>query len=192
MSQHETIPTTHLGGSFSAALRHLYFVRFAFALIWALILIPHGDKADALLTLLVVIYPLFDAGAVLWQLRARAGGDRSPAAEWINVVVSVAVAVALGVASQSSLGATLAIWGGWAIASGVPQLVTAIRNRRDGGQVAQMLSGGISVLAGGSFLAQGLKDADSISGVGGYAAVGAIFFLISAIRLSVVGRRAAA
>jgi uncharacterized membrane protein HdeD (DUF308 family) len=192
MTHHGTLPTTTPAGSFSEALRRLYFVRFAFALIWALVLIPNGDTTGALLTVLVVAYPLFDAGAVLWQLRARTGQDRSRTAEWINVAVSVAVAAALGVTSQSSLSATLAIWGAWAIASGVPQLVTAVRNRRDGGQVAQMLSGGISVLAGASFLAQGRQHADSISSVGGYAAAGAIFFLVSAIRLSVTARKVAA
>lgn len=179
-------------GSFSSALRRLYLVRFAFAVIWALALIPHGDTTGGLLTVLVVIYPLFDAGAVLWQIRARSDEDRSGFAEWINVGVSVAVAVALGIASTSSLSATLAVWGAWAIGSGAPQLATAVRNRRAGGQVPQMLSGGISVLAGASFLVQGLGDADSVSAVGGYAVVGAVFFLISAIRLSVVARRVAA
>ncbi|NYG58663.1 hypothetical protein BJ980_001586 [Nocardioides daedukensis] len=54
--------------------------------------------------------------------------------------------------------------------------------------MAQTLSGGISVLAGGAFLGQGLQDADNIAGVGGYAILGGIFFLTSAIRLSVVLR----
>jgi hypothetical protein len=55
-----------------------------------------------------------------------------------------------------------------------------------------MLSGGISVLAGLSFLAMGLRGADSIAMVGGYATVGGVFFLISAIRLSVLLRKSAA
>lgn len=187
-----TTSSTSIPATFSQALSRLYLVRFGFAVIWAALLFPTSDATGPFLTVLLVVYPLFDAGAVLWQLRAEPDARRSKVSEWINVAVSVIVAIALGVASTSSIGTALAVWGAWAIGSGIAQLVTAIRNRRAGGQVPQMLSGGISVLAGGSFLAQGLGDADSMSGVGGYAILGGVFFLISAIRLRVVLRRTAA
>jgi uncharacterized membrane protein HdeD (DUF308 family) len=177
---------------FSQALRRLYFIRFAFAIVWAVLLFATSTTEGALLTGLLVIYPLFDAGAVLWQLRAERGAQRSNVTERINVLVSVIVAIALGIASTVSVAAALAVWGGWAIGSGIPQLITAIRNRRSGGQVPQMLSGGISVLAGSAFLAQGLRGADNIAGVGGYAILGGVFFLISAILLSLAPRKAAA
>ncbi|MGO2431415.1 hypothetical protein ACTXJG_10680 [Glutamicibacter arilaitensis] len=90
----------------------------------------------------------------------------------------------LGIASSISLPAAVAVWGVWAIASGVPQLLTAIRNRGAGGQIAQVLSGGISVLAGGGFLYQGLLGRAMMAGVAGYATLGAVFFLVSAIVLS--------
>src|SRR5690606_32587826 len=134
---------------------------------------------------LLVIYPLFDAAAVLWQLRADPDRGRSKIAEWANVVVSVAIAIALGIASTSSISAAVAVWGVWAIISGVPQLIAAIRNRQNGGQVAQMLSGGISVFAGLGFLFQGISGSAMISGTAGYATLGAVFFLVSAIRLSI-------
>jgi len=178
--------------AFGAALRRLYFLRFALAVVWAGLLLSTAADEGAFLTTLLVLYPLFDAAAVLWQLRAGPGRGRSRAAEWVNVVVSAAVAVALGVASTHSIGAALAVWGIWAIAAGIPQLVTALRNRDAGGQVPQVLSGGISVLAGVSFLVQGLGDADSMAGAAGYATLGAVFFLISAIRLRVVQRVRAA
>lgn len=178
--------------AFGEALRRLYFVRFAFAVVWAGLLLAVSSEEGPLLTALLVIYPLFDAGAVLWQLRAGGGARRSTAAERANVAVSVAVAAALGVASTVSIGAALAVWGLWAVGSGVPQLVAARRNRREGGQVPQMLSGGISVLAGASFLAQGLGGAENIAGAGGYATLGGIFFLISALRLTGVLRKGAA
>lgn len=79
----------------------------------------------------------------------------------------------------------------WAIGAGIPQLIAAIRNRRSGGQVPQMLSGGISVFAGSGFLLQGLQGAGTIAGVAGYAILGAIFFLVSAIRLSMILRKKA-
>jgi len=182
--------STTTSSAFSRALRRLYAVRFAFALIWAgVLLLLAPDTTGPLVSVLLVGYPLFDAAAVLWQLRSERDSRKPKVTEWINVTVSVLVAVALAVASTVSLSAALVVWGVWAIGSGVPQLITAIRNRRSGGQVPQMLSGGISVLAGGSFVVQGLQGADNIANVGGYAALGGIFFLISAIRLSVMMRR---
>ncbi|SFB75926.1 hypothetical protein SAMN04487968_101354 [Nocardioides terrae] len=184
-----TITETITTSTFSQALRRLYFVRSGFAVIWAALLFPTSVATGPLLTALLFIYPLFDAAAVLWQLRTDPDTQGAKVTEWVNVIVSIVVAIALGAASTSSIGAALAVWGIWAIGAGIPQLITAIRNRRSGGQVPQMLSGGISVLAGASFLAQGLGDADNISGVGGYAILGGVFFLISAIRLSIVLRR---
>jgi hypothetical protein len=175
--------------TFGNALRRLYVIRFAFAIVWAGLLFATSGTEGPLLTPLLVIYPLFDAGAILWQLRAEGTTQRSNVTEWINVAVSTIVALALGIAATVSLSAALAIWGGWAIGSGIPQLITAIRNRRSGGQVAQMLSGGISVLAGGAFLAQGLGGEGNIDGVGGYAILGGVFFLISAILLSLAPRK---
>ena len=171
--------------SYGLALRRLYFVRFAFAILWAGLVFTTAHLVPVL-TVLLIVYPLFDAGAVLWQLRADPDDRRSKASEWINVIVSVAVAVALGVASTVSISAVLVVWGVWAIGAGAPQLVTAIRNRRTGGQVPQMLSGGISVLAGAGFLLQGLQGGEMITGPAGYAILGGVFFLISAIRLSLI------
>lgn len=184
-----TISETAVPTTYGDHLRRLYLVRFAFALIWAALLFPTSAATGPFLTVLLFVYPLFDAAAVLWQLRADPDTQRSKVSEGVNVAVSLVVAVALGVASTTSIAAALAVWGVWAIGAGIPQLVTAIRNRRSGGQVPQMLSGGISVLAGGSFLAQGLQDADSIAGVGGYALLGGVFFLVSAVRLSILRRR---
>ena len=50
-----------------------------------------------------------------------------------------------------------------------------------------MLSGGISVLAGGSFAASA-SSADSVTQVAGYAVLGGVFFLVSAVRLGRGGR----
>lgn len=181
--------TTVSPPTFRRALRRLYFIRAAFAVVWAALLVVASMSAGPFLTVLLVVYPLFDAGAVLWQLRAAPDSTRSSAPEWANIIVSVLVAVALGVASTFSASAALAVWGIWAIGAGIPQLISAIRNRRTGGQVPQMLSGGISVFAGSAFLIQGLQGAQAIAGVGGYAILGAIFFLVSAIRLSSVIRK---
>lgn len=183
-----TAPTT----TFASALRRLYFTRFAFAIVWAGLVFTTATTASPQLTVLLIVYPLFDAGSVLWQIRANPDRTRSTVAEWVNVVVSVIVAVALGVASAHSVAAALAVWGAWAIGAGIPQLIAAIRNRRSGGQVAQMLSGGISVFAGASFLLSGLQGSEMITGAAGYAVLGAVFFLISAIRLNATIRKSVA
>lgn len=181
-----TIDTEH-ALAYGRSLRGLYFVRFAFAILWVGVIfatVASATAPDVLLTVLLIIYPAFDAGAVAWQLRANPDTHRSRTSEWVNVVVSTAVAIALGITSSSSIDAAVAVWGAWAIVAGIPQLITAIRNRRSGGQIAQMLSGGISVIAGAGFLMQGIRGNGEMTGPAGYAAVGAIFFLVSAIHLS--------
>ncbi len=174
--------------TFTAALRRLYAVRFVLALAWAALLFSTASDRGTLLTVLVVAYPLVDAAAVLWQLRAPGRGSAARWPEWLNVVVSVAVAVALGWAAGRSFGAVLAVWGVWAVGAGAPQLVTALQRRRSGGQVPQILSGGISVLAGLGFLSQASQSPSGVAGIGGYAVLGGVFFLVSALRLTQVLR----
>ncbi|NLP85028.1 hypothetical protein HF576_14340 [Microbacterium sp. CFH 90308] len=166
-------------------LRRLYFIRFAFALLWAALVFTAGSAAGPLQTVLLVLYPLVDAGAVLMQIRSE-GDSRGPRpAEQINVILSTLAAIALAWASTVSTPAVLLAWGAWAIVSGLTQLVAAIIRRKSHGQVPLMISGGISILAGGAFAAQGLQGGGTVAGVGGYAVLGGIFFLIAAIRLSI-------
>lgn len=174
--------------AYGPKLRNLYFVRFAFELAWVGVVTAIAGKAmgpSVLMTVLLVAYPVFDAAAVLWQLRADPNTQRSKASEWAGVGVSVGVAIALAITSPVSGAAAVGVWGVWAIVAGVPQLITAIRNWRSGGQIAQVLSGGISVFAGTSFILKAAQGNGEISGVTGYATLGAIFFLVSAVHLSI-------
>jgi uncharacterized membrane protein HdeD (DUF308 family) len=68
-------------------------------------------------------------------------------------------------------------------------LLVAVLRYRLGGQWAMILSGGISVIAGGDFIAMAGGPHPSLTGVAGYATLGGIFFLISAIRLHRLARR---
>jgi uncharacterized membrane protein HdeD (DUF308 family) len=171
------------------ALRRLYFTRFAFAVVWAVVLIVTGGAPSPFLTVWLLIYPLFDAASVLYQLRSEGRSNSPRIAEWLNVVLSVAAGVALAVTSTVSTGAALITWGVWAIVSGLLQLIVAILRRHAGGQVPLMISGAVSVLAGGAFAVMGAGGASSLTSVGGYATIGAILFLVSAIRLSVLRGR---
>ncbi|OZC60274.1 hypothetical protein CH267_04835 [Rhodococcus sp. 06-621-2] len=186
MTTTATLPSTPL----LTALRGVYFLRFAFALVWASILLATMPGPGPLLTVLLVIYPLVDAAAVYWQIHSEGDASAPRVVETINVVVSVVIAIAVGVASTLSIAAALGVWGAWAAVSGLSQLITAVRRRSAGGQIPQMFSGGISVLAGISFLVQASNGADSLTSIGGYAILGGLFFLASAIRLSVVLRPA--
>ena len=176
---------------FGATLRRIYLLRAAFALVWAAVLIVAAPDPGPLLAVLLVVYPLADAGAVLWQLRSEGRTPAPRVAEWANVLVSLVVAATLGWAGTHSIDAALAVWGAWAALSGLTQLATAVLRRRTGGQVPQIVSGAISVAAGVGFLGQSAQDPANMAGAGGYAVLGAVFFLVSAVRLNALQRRAA-
>lgn len=173
-----------------AQLRRLYAIRFGFAVVWSVLLVLASGAVGPLLTVLLVLYPLVDAVAVIWQLRSEGRGQASRVPEIVNVVLSLLAAIALGWASVTSFSTVLAVWGIWAITSGAAQLVTALLRRRSGGQVPLIISGAISIAAGAAFASQSAHEVASIAGIAGYSAFGGIFFLIAAVRLTVLLRRA--
>lgn len=62
---------------YSRKLRNLYFARFAVAIIWVGLMLAAAVRAtepSILLTALLVFFPAFAAGAVLWQMRADPAG----------------------------------------------------------------------------------------------------------------------
>jgi hypothetical protein len=167
-------------------LRLYYYMRAAFSVLWVVAAFTLGQHAPVLAAILLVAYPAWDALANYVDA-SRSGGLRDNRTQAINVVVSIATAVAVLLALQESMNWVLGVFGAWAILSGLLQLGTAInRWKRFGAQWAMVLSGAQSALAGMFFIAQaGQPDTPSISNVAGYAGVGALYFLISAIWLSV-------
>jgi uncharacterized membrane protein HdeD (DUF308 family) len=159
-------------------LRRLYFVRFVFAAAWAGTFAAIGSKIDAGSVTLLILYPAFDVAAAIFD--ARSTRDR---ALDVNIAISALAAVGLAVAAAGDIPDVLRAWGAWAIVAGLVQLYVALQRRRAlGGQWAMILSGSISVLAGAGFIGQA-ASATSMKQVAGYAALGGIFFLISAVRL---------
>jgi uncharacterized membrane protein HdeD (DUF308 family) len=159
-------------------LRRLYFARFVFAAAWAATFAALGSSLDAGSITLLILYPAFDVASAIIDARS----SRDPAL-YVNVAVSTAAAIGLTVAAAADIPAVLRTWGVWAIVAGLVQLVVALKRRQElGGQVAMILSGGISVIAGAGFLGQA-SDATSMKVFAGYAALGGVFFLISAVRL---------
>ncbi len=163
-------------------LRNLYYVRFGFAVIWAGLLALTASTLNPASIVLLVIYPLFDLTAAVIDFRGSgATGPRMPL--YINMALSLLTAIGLAIAVTSGTPNVLRVWGIWAITAGIVQLTVALLRRRLGGQWAMILSGGLSTLAGTSFILQAGGAKASVTTLAGYATLGGIFFLISAVRL---------
>ncbi|WP_441235526.1 DUF308 domain-containing protein [Bradyrhizobium sp. 930_D9_N1_4] len=167
-------------------LKQYYFVRAAFSIAWFVAAFAVGASSQPIAGALLVLYPAWDAAANFVD-GLRSGGLGQNRTQALNVVVSLVTAAAVLFALQMSMNWVLGVFGAWAILSGLLQLGTAIRRWKSfGAQWAMVLSGGQSALAGGFFIFQATTPmSPSIATVTGYAAVGAIYFLVSAVWLTV-------
>lgn len=176
-------------------LKQYYFLRAAFSVAWVVAASAVAPSSAAIAGALLLLYPAWDAAANFVDV-LRSGGLAQNRTQALNVVVSLATTVAVLLASQASMNWMLGVFGAWAMLSGLLQLATAIRRWKSfGAQWAMVLSGGQSALAGGFFIFQASTPAvPSIANVTGYAGVGALYFLVSAVWLTVSEwrRRAAA
>ncbi|MFB9467201.1 hypothetical protein [Streptomyces cinereospinus] len=166
-----------------AALRRLYFLRFAFAAVWAVLLFASADSLDLLSATLLVIYPLFDVACAVVDVRS-ARANRGPVRGLCaNIALSTLTAAGLAAAATSGIPAVLRVWGVWAVTAGLVQLIVGVLRRGMAGQWPMIASGAVSTLAGGSFTARAGQDNASLSALAGYAFLGGVFFLVSALRL---------
>lgn len=149
--------------------------RAILAIVWAAALVVAvGDRIPTTASdvpvaaaLLLSAYPLIDAVSSFVERR------------WINGAISTAAAIALAVATfGADAGAALAVFGVWATVSGAIQLRGALSPR----QWPMIISGGLSTLAGLSFVAASTQDDAQVAQLGGYAVVGAILYLVSTYR----------
>lgn len=170
-----------------STLRRLASARAAFAVVWAGLFAATAADLDAVTVALLLVYPLVDLGATAYDARGGRGGRSGRGGSVpilrLNAAASLLAAVGLAVAAASGVPDVLRVWGAWAVVAGVTQLVVAVRRRGLPGQTALILSGGISVLAGGGFVASAGGSDPALTGLAGYAALGAVFFLVSAVRL---------
>ncbi|MCX5412457.1 hypothetical protein [Streptomyces sp. NBC_00059] len=177
-------PSVAPARSVPATLRKLYFVRFAFAVVWAGLVFATADSLGPVSMTLLVVYPLFDVAAAIVDIRsAKANGGKAPAL-YVNIAISSLAALGLAFAVTSGIPDVLRIWGAWAVASGLVQLVAGAVRRSLGGQWPMIISGAISVLAGSSFIAQAGSGEPTLVNLAGYAFLGGVFFLVSALRLN--------
>ncbi|MFI0900385.1 hypothetical protein [Streptomyces sp. NPDC020983] len=175
-----TAPTPATGPA--AALRRLYAARFVFAAAWAALLLASGSGLSAPAKVLLIVYPAFDVAAAVADARS-ARGTGPVKGLYANMAVSALAAAGLAIATTSGVAAVLRVWAAWAIVSGLVQLLVGVVRRPMGGQWPMIASGGISVLAGASFLRSAAGDDPSLTALAGYAALGGVFFLVSALRL---------
>lgn len=167
-------------------LKQYYFLRAAFSIAWVVAAVAAGPRSAGVASALLLLYPAWDAAANFVDA-LRSGGFTQNRTQALNVVVSLLTTIAALVALQVSMNGVLGVFGAWAILSGLLQLGTAIRRWKSfGAQWAMVLSGGQSALAGGFFIFKATMPAvPSIADVAGYAGVGAVYFLVSAIWLTV-------
>ncbi|NUW05922.1 hypothetical protein G6W47_03135 [Streptomyces sp. CAI-21] len=179
--------STPAAASPAAALRKLYFLRFAFAAAWAALLLTTAGTLTTLTAVLLVAYPLFGVGCAVADLRSARPEGRPVRGLYVNAALSTLTAAGLAVAATSGIPAVLRVWGAWAITAGLVQLAVGVARRGLGGQWAMIASGGISTLAGASFVAQAGGADASLGALAGYAFLGGVFFLASALRLGRTG-----
>ncbi len=165
----------------AAWLRKLYFIRAAFSFAWVALAFTVAKGSPVIASGLLIVYPAWDALAN-WVDARMTGGAKANPTQVLNVWMSALVTVAVAVSVGSHVRLILGSFGLVAIVAGLLQLATAIRRRKGNrGQWVMMLSGAQSALAGGFFVAQQGSAAPVVQTFAGYAAVGAVYFLISGL-----------
>jgi hypothetical protein len=179
------------------APQRIAIVRAVLALVWAAALvIAVGDhvpstNSDVPIAAagLLAAYPAID---VVASIAAALGTDASGRVLRINAALSALAVAAIGAtAFGADAGATLAAFGSWATVSGAIQFGAAVHRRGAGSrQLPMIVSGGLSTIAGISFLAASGMDDAHLAIVGGYMALGALLYLLSAHRSRTAPRAA--
>lgn len=169
-------------------LKTYYFTRAGFSIIWVLAALGAGMHPFAAAVLLLA-YPAWDALANFVDGN-RSGGLSANRTQALNVAVSLVVTAAVAI-SLADMHRVLAVFGVWAILSGLLQLGTGLRRwKAFGAQWAMVLSGAQSALAGTFFIVQASGAAEpTVASIAGYAGFGAFYFLLSGIGLSLKSRR---
>ncbi|MFD2647971.1 DUF308 domain-containing protein [Devosia albogilva] len=170
-------------------LARYYFSRASFSVLWVGLALSLGQQHAGLGAALLLIYPLWDAVANAADA-SRNGGFGRNRTQTINLAVSLATTLAVAATLPVGLGSVLAVFGAWAILSGILQLSTALRRWRvAGAQWAMVLSGAQSALAGAFFIVQAQQAVPAVlPTIAGYAGFGALYFAISGISLALRGR----
>ncbi|WDZ98762.1 DUF308 domain-containing protein [Mucilaginibacter sp. SJ] len=185
MSANKTlIIETSAAANTARELRKLYFTRVAFSVTWVILVSLLAKTSFTAATILLVIYPLWDVVGTFLDIRANQGNGTSVTPQYVNVAISIVTTLSVGFAITKGVPAALIVFGGWALLTGLIQLVLGLKRRKEfGGQWPMILSGGQSMLAGVSFIAMAHSPNMGIANLAGYSAFGAFYYLLAAIRL---------
>ena len=167
------------------SLRNLYFVRTTFQLLWAGAVLSAALTQPSFAFVLLIVYPLWDVACTLYDLSASRPAGSARTSQIVNALLGTATAIGIALTIFSKEASAIAIFGAWALAAGLLQLIAGlIRRKQLGGQWAMILSGAQSTAAGVAFVLGGLSGKLHTKDLGGYAIFGAIYFLIGGILLS--------
>ena len=167
----------------------LFLVRGVAAIAWAVAFAAVSDELMTETKVLLILYPLIDMIASAIDARAQRGSARQLLL--LNVGISAAAAIALGIASTGGIAEVLAVFGLWAIVTGALQFGVAVRRRLQfGKQWPLLVAGGLSVIAGLLFIIEGSEDDPSFGMLIPYAAAGGVYFVIESGLLARRLRRA--
>jgi uncharacterized membrane protein HdeD (DUF308 family) len=179
----------------AGSLRSLYFARTVFSAIWVTLVfllastVTTGTRPTVIAVVLLTIYPVWDAIATFFDVRATATAS-SHLAQYLNIAVGLLAAAGVLIAIGAGLTPALIVFGVWASVSGAVQLYLGLRRRRPiGGQWPMIISGGLSVLAGISFIVTSGAPKTSLTTLAGYSAFGAFWYLVGALLLIRAARR---
>ena len=173
----------------------LYVIRGLVAIVWAAVFAVVSDALTTGVTAaagtLLVLYPLIDVAASLIDARSQRGSARRLLLA--GAAVSAATAAALAIAATASAADVLAVFGVWAVLSGMAQLVVALRRRAQLGNQWLMLLAGIGSVSFGIAYVIGATGTDPmLNMLAIYAAGGGIDFVVQAWLLARRRRRLAA
>jgi hypothetical protein len=175
------------GTSFRVVPQRIAVVRALLALVWAAaVALAVGDDVPTTDTDLPTAAALFLASYPLIDVIASLLGSTFADARVLRINAAVSALAVVGIAIAafgSDAGATLIAFGAWAAVSGAIQLGIAIHRRRtEGRQLPMIVSGGVSTIAGLSFIAASGDDKAHLATLAGYMAVGALLYLLWARR----------
>ena len=180
------------------SLRTLYFVRAVFSVVWVTLVfalattVTTGTRPTAIAVVLLTIYPTWDAVATYFDARSTPGAA-SHLPQYVTIVLGLLAAAAILVVIGNGLTPALIVFGVWASLSGAEQLYLGLVRRKPiGGQWPMIISGGLSVLAGISFIVTASAPRTSLTTLAGYSAFGAFWYLVGALLLIRAARKASA
>lgn len=160
----------------------LYLIRGLVALAWAAGFAAVSDSLTVGTGAFLVAYPGIDLVASLIDARDQAGPARSLLR--FDAAVSAITAVALGIAATGDVADVLAVFGAWAVVTGVAQVVVARWRRAElGNQWPMLLAGGLSALVGLFYVGQALGDDPDLGVLTVYATGGGVWFVLQSLLL---------